>query len=337
MWAQGLDRGPAGLHACTELIRAALVAARQEVDKMDLLESIHDQPDPDVGVAGRLNRFEPDWARWRTAFHEFTSEHDGGVRLRHRSTGVVESYDVVNSRPAIDPHHWKRMTVRLRPAVVTGVFNRSVALRRSGTRLLRSGNPLTDALAGGHGGRPRSGDGVQQAYAIRPRALTRTSVSTISSPPTPVPPPSYRCGTPESSGRCGVRRIDILPPFVVRVWMSAFHSEPVVDDGQRRWLDRPYDKNARDRNYSGERLRELFDIFGGQDGYRASLAAAEETRRAHMAAVTDLHRRCAAAQAAAGRRMAVTRAQAQARSAAGAWSATWRATWCDTPRSRPRS
>jgi ATP-dependent helicase HepA len=318
VWTQALDLGPAGLHACTGSVLTALEAARLEIEKMDLLESIHDQLDPDAGVAGRLNRFETDWVRWRTAFHGFTSEHDGGVRVRHRSSGEVESYDVVNSRPSIDPHHWRRMRAGLTPAVVNGVFNRSVSLRKQGVRLLRSGNALTDALAEWAWQDDR---GLATAFS-RPYVHQTDGADPyfgfdylVSADTGPAVTLSLQDARVERALRRQADRL--LPPFIVRVWVPAFRSEPVVDDGQRQWLDRPYDKNARDRNYSGERLREFFDIFGGQDEYQSCLTDAERTGRAHMAEVTDLHRRCSEAQAAAEQRMAIARAQAKARSAAG--------------------
>ncbi|MEU4517451.1 protein DpdE [Amycolatopsis sp. NPDC024027] len=320
VWAHGLARGPAGLHARKEAVRSALTEAREEIEKMDLLESIHHVAIQETSVAVELNRFETDWRTWDAALSGFTSETDGGIRLRRRpSKGTQVAFDLPGSRPLVDPRHWQRAVSRLSRPSVEGVFNRSTALKQPGTRLFRSGNPLTDALAYW----AWSDDRGQATAFSRPYVHLRGGAD-------PYFGFDYLVEADIASATALVaehaqakqalrRQADrVLAPFTVRVWIHAFSGEPVVADAQRQWLDQPYDKDRlRDRNYSGERLRELFDIFGGPHEYQVATAAAEKASREHMAAVTDLRRLCDEARATAEQRVAIAQAQAQARSAAG--------------------
>jgi ATP-dependent helicase HepA len=317
VWTHGLQQGPAGLHARTEAVRSALTEARQEIEKMDLLESIHHSTIQDTSIALGLNRFETEWQAWNAALSGFTSETDGGIRLRHRPGTQV--FDLLGSRPLIDPRQWQRTISRLTRSSAEGVFNRSIALKKPGTRLFRVGNPLTDALADWAWGDDR---GQATAFS-RPYAHQQGGVDPYFGfdylVEADIAPAAALVAEHPRAEQALRRQADrVLTPFTIRVWIHAFSDEPVVDDGQQQWLDKPYDKAAlRDRNYSGERLGELFDIFGGPEEYQAATLAAEAASREHMAAVTDLRRLCDEARAAAEQRMAITRAQARARSAAG--------------------
>ncbi|MCC8244090.1 protein DpdE [Saccharothrix luteola] len=318
-WAHGLRRGPAGLHTRTGAVRSALAEAREEIEKMDLLESIHQSAAQETSVALGLNRFETEWRVWDTAVSGFTSETDGGIRLRRRPGRATQVFDLPGSRPLVDPRHWQRTVFQLNPSSVEGVFNRSVALKQPGTRLFRSGNPLTDALANWAWGDDR---GQATAFS-RPDVHLRDGADPYFGfdylVEADIAPATALVGEHTQVEQALRRQADrVLTPFTVRVWIHAFSGEPVVADAQRQWLDKPYDKDGlRDRNYSGERLRELFDTFGGPDEYQAATAAAEESSREHMAAVTDLRRLCDEARAAAEQRVAIAQAQARARSAAG--------------------
>jgi ATP-dependent helicase HepA len=319
VWAHGLERGPAGLHTQTEAVRSALTEAREEIEKMDLLESIHHSATQDTSIALGLNRFETEWRAWDAALSGFTSETDGGIRLRRQPGKGTQVFDLPGSRPLVDPRHWQRTVFRLSRPSVEGVFNRSTALKQPGTRLFRSGNPLTDALADWAWGDDR---GQATAFS-RPYVHLQDGADPYFGfdylVEADIAPAAALVDEYPLAEQALRRQADrVLPPFTVRVWIHAFSGEPVVADAQRQWLDKPYDKDAlRDRNYSGERLRELFDIFGGPDEYRAATTAAEEASREHMAAVTDLRRLCDEARAAAEQRVAISRAQARARSAAG--------------------
>ncbi|CAM2924004.1 protein DpdE [Saccharomonospora xinjiangensis] len=319
VWAHGLQRGPAGLHTRTETVRAALTEAREEIEKMDLLESIHHPTTRETSVALALNRFEVKWREWEAAMSGFTSEAEGGIRLRSRPGKGTQVFDIPGSRPLVDPRHWQRKVTRLPPPSVEGAFNRSAALKQAGTRLFRSGNPLTDALADW----AWDDDRGQATAFSRPHVHLKDGADPYFGFDYLVEAdiaPALSLATKHAEAEQALRRKadQLLTPFTVRVWIHAFNGKPVVADAQRQWLDQPYDKvRLRDRNYSGERLRNLFEIFGGSDEYQAATTAAEQASRAHMAAVTDLRTLCDEARASAEQRVAIARAQARARSAAG--------------------
>ena len=109
----------------------------------------------------------------------------------------------------------------------------------------------------------------------------------------------------------------LLSPFLRRVWVPAGLSCAVDDPGLMMWLDRPYDPERGDVNLNQHRLDRLFDLFAGPQQFSDIANRAESLARSELARVTDLPTRCAAAYQAAQRSIAVMRAQARARQAAG--------------------
>jgi ATP-dependent helicase HepA len=109
----------------------------------------------------------------------------------------------------------------------------------------------------------------------------------------------------------------LLAPFTLKVWITAGTKKPVPEGPVLALLDRPYDKRGGDRNYSGLRVRDLIDLFGGWEAYGREAEVAEAVARERLAEVTDLELRCSEARDQALQRLAVAQAQARARQAAG--------------------
>jgi ATP-dependent helicase HepA len=321
-WARAVEQGPPGLTACTDRVRADLAAAREEIDKIDMLESIHETSIEGRDIAISLNEIEQSWRAMRDAILQYTAEGDGGIRLRHYHRTVVgcrqDVFDLRESRPLLGPRQWHWAIRRVTPAMAQGIFNRSTALRAPGTRLLRRGNPLVDVLA-----EFLAVDDSGQASAFR-----RVDPD-LNGDPEPYFGFDYlveadisgalrrvfdQPGTASALRRQADR---LLAPFTLRVWIAAGTKEPVPDGPVPALLNRPYDKRTGDRNYNGTRIRELIDMFGTWDSYRRAAEAAESVARDRLADVTDLQSRCSQARDQALQRVAVARAQAQARQAAG--------------------
>ncbi|MCG8917383.1 DEAD/DEAH box helicase [Actinokineospora sp. PR83] len=321
VWAQAATTGPAGIRAKTAFVRSKLVDAREAIEKMDMLESIHHTVSRTRSIAPELNRFEERWKGWQEALLAFASESEGGIHLKRKpsESDRVVHFDIARSRPLVDPRQWMRTVTKVAPPAAKAAFNRSYSLRSVGTRLFRPGNPLTDALANWAWNDDRgqatafSRPYVHQVGGAEPyfgfdyliEADTKEAISLVSEQ--------------VEAERALRRQADrILVPFTVRVWMPALSETPVTHPAQKQWLDQPYDKvRLHDRNYSDKRVDELFALFGGADKFQSATARAEAASREHMRAVTDLQRLCDEAREVAEQRLAIARAQARARSAAG--------------------
>lgn len=321
VWARAAERGPAGLEQESEGVRATLIDARTAIDKMDMLESIHRTVAEANSIAPALIAFEEKWRTWQDAVSTFASGSAGGINLRMEwvDSGKLAQFDLLKSMPLADPKLWRRTRARVSPASVRAAFNRSAALKKPGTRLFRTGNQMTDALAelGWNDDRgkatafsrpyPHQAEGTQPflGFDYLVEADTAQANSLVS-------------GQTRAEQALRHQADRVLAPFTVRVWVPAFSHSPVINPGQIDWLNQPYDKDKlKDRNYNRDRLGELLDLFDGADEFRATVTAAEAISREHMATVTDLQRVCDAARAAAEQRLAIARAQARARSAAG--------------------
>jgi len=321
-WASALEHGPPGLKERVQLVNEDLASAREEIDKIDMLESIHETSIEGRDIAIALNQIEQSWGATREAIVRYTAEGDGGINLRHyhRMVGGCERevFDLWQSRPLLSPRLWHSAIRRVTPAMAQGTFNRSAGLRAPGTRLLRRGNPLVDALA--------------EFLAIDDRgqaAAFRRADPDFSSDPEPYfgfdflveadIGEALRLVPDQPSAASALRRQAdrLLAPFTLRGWIAAGTREPVLDGPVRTLLDRPYDKRSGDRNYSGLRIRELVDMFSDWDSYRQAAEAAESAARERLAEVTDLQTRCSQARDQGRQRLAVAKAQAQARQAAG--------------------
>ena len=323
IWMTGLTSGTVGLIDDAEGVRADLAVVRQEIDKMDMLESIHEASAGERDIAAALVTFEQRWRSTRDTLLRYASDDSGGIKLHHytRTIGGCsrEIFDLPGSRPLIAPRQWNTARRRVSSAMAQGAFNRSPALRAPGTRLLRRGNPLVDKLA----------DVIAIDDRGQASAFQRTDPHYLGDPE-PYFGFDYLVEAgiahavalvaDQSDAAAALRRQAdrMLAPFTLKVWISPGGDKPITDPAQLAWLNRPYDKRSGDRNYSRELRSELLAAFGGPpDHYQRAAEACEAACRKHLAEVTDLERKCTQARHQARQRIAVTRAQAQARHAAG--------------------
>jgi ATP-dependent helicase HepA len=321
-WRAGMESGPTGLQRRGGEVRAELDAARRDIDKVDMLESIHDFSPDERDITAALVTIEQRWRGTRDALLGYVATGSGGIGLQHHSRTVHgshrEVFDLAQSRPLLSPRLWKLAAHRVKTSMAQGAFNRSAALRAPGTRLLRRGNPLVDVLA-----EAIAVDDRGQATAIR-RVDQR-----FSGDPEPYFGFDYivEADITQALGKlkhhpgaaAALRRQAdrIMPPFTLKAWIGATGEQPISDPAMWAWLDQPYNKTGGDRNYSRERRDELRNIFGGWASFQASAEAAETRCRRHLAEVTDLRQVCARARDRARQRIAVTTSQARARQAAG--------------------
>lgn len=322
VWRRALDVGPDGLVGYVEDVERTLKEASIEIDKMDMLESIHHSVTYADDVANAMSELETDWRSVRDAVIGYTSGKNGGINIRRLERSVdgrrVEVFDVAGSKPRIDPSILRVARSRFGEDSGTGVFNRSVAVQPPGRRIFRVGNPVVDLLA-----HVIDNDDRGQATCvirIDPRyqeeepdvyfgfdflveADLRAAIACVPDAPSAVP--ALR------------RRADrLFPPFTMPVWVEVEGDCALADPAVTMWLERPLDPR-RDHDIAGRRLDELVGRFGGWAGFRKAGVEAEHSARVHLAETAKLTELSTAALGRAKAGLRVMQAQAKARTLAG--------------------
>ncbi|MFJ5884344.1 protein DpdE [Kitasatospora cineracea] len=325
-WAAAMANGPEGLIGAVGSVKEQLRDAREAVEQMDGLESIHRSTSGLRDIPGDLSHLEGRWRVLREQMHAYTAQGSGGIGLppveRRVGTVLCEVFPVNSggSTHALLPRRrWSALAEAV-PAdeVATGVFNRSSALQAPHTRIFRLGNPFVDGLM----------DIVLNDDLGQAAAISRLD-QYFHGEPHPFFGFDYLVeadadqalklvGNSPLAAKALRRQADrVLAPFTHRVWLEAGTWRVVVEPPQLEWLNRPYDKTRGDRNYNHQRADELFDIFGGADACGESAIKAEVLAKQHLLEATELAEKCQKARDLALQEAAVLSAQAEARRAAG--------------------
>ncbi|MFD4577184.1 protein DpdE [Streptomyces sp. NPDC058417] len=318
VWSDALRDGPSGLASAQQRVQDQLREARQQIEKMDMLEAIYLDVDDRDSMVKNLRGLELEWKEIQRGVFRYTSAGSGGINIRHyERTAGKTVFDLVGSRPQVPPRLYVAQTAALEPAMAQGTFNRSRALRDPGTRLFRIGNPFIDALAAlsdiDERGQATAYQRVDPSHIGDPEPyfgfdfLVEADASVA----------AEAMANRKEVKRALQRQADLLlPPFTRRVWVRAGSTEALTLASALEWLNESYD-NRECQNLSGQRIRVLIDVFGGWSEFRHAAETAEKVARDELFRVTDLKALCAEAQERGRRRLAVTRAQAEARRAAG--------------------
>lgn len=327
VWIGGVEEGPEGLTAQKQDVLAQLGKERDEIRKMDLLESIHVSSQRLRSVPAALTDVERDWSETEEALLAYTDADGGGIKL-HSLVRTIEGsparrFQINNgsSRPLLAPRHWERIKNRIpNDEIAHAMFNRSRALRSRDARLFRIGNPLVDMLS----------DAVLNDSLGQSAAFRRIDPGM---PPGHEPQPYFgfdfliqadtsaalkHVQDSADAGRALRRQADrIFPPVIRRVWIEAGTNAPVTTEGQLAFLNRRYEKSKGDRNYNSQRVSELFEVFGGQEHAATYVRDAQQAALRFLRQHTDLAAVCQDAQQKALEVSTVLHSQAQARQAAG--------------------
>ncbi|GAA4243208.1 protein DpdE [Dactylosporangium darangshiense] len=313
-WEVALRDGPTAMTALADKISTALGQERREIEAMDALESIHDAT-LGLRMARKINQLEQQWTRHEGALRALINSSGGGLRLTiEPPTGPVATigFDHRNP-PLISPVVLAQEAVGLPRESMTGTFNRNVSLRERGVRLFRVGNPLIELLAavmaiddrGQASALWRPGRSEESVYFGFDVVVEADLEAALTHPQT------------GAESRYAIRRQAdlLLPPFIDRVWLDAAGAQ-VTDEALLSWLNAPY-SNQRDVNLNPDRITPLLDSFGGVERFAAAARLAEATARDLVTQGERLRKRTAAAHDDGSRTLAIQRAQALARQAAG--------------------
>jgi ATP-dependent helicase HepA len=322
VWSTAAREGPGGLVGQIDALRSELADERQRIDGLDLLESVHESLSETRDIAASIGELELGWRDLQAALVGYAGSGEGGLRFHARQVSSRHAQFVRFERGRADPLMPPRMFARggltLGPTSMEGVFNRTVALRLPGARLFRCGHPFVDLLASviaiddrgqasafnrrdqRHHGDPAVYFGLD--YLVE--ADIEEAVAMVGDSP--------------FARRAIRRQADrVLEPFLRRVWVQAGAQTATADQDLLAWLDRPYDPRRGDVNLNPDRIVGLVDLFGDRSHFAEMARLAERTGRHELSQVTDLAARCEQARDQARRAIAVRRAQALARRAAG--------------------
>nr|WP_280364323.1 protein DpdE [Nocardia wallacei] len=325
VWAVGLREGPHAMVQQIPHVAQETKAYRRAIDVMDAVEAVEDI---DFGqeIAKGINKIEDNWRVFAGHMRRFLTG-EGGLRFQETEEegGRVVEFDV-NPRqaPLVSPALLTRLlpdrmglsTPPIPPETRRGAFNRMVAFAIPGTRVFRLGNVFVDFL-----GRIIAVDDRGQASALwRPgrehdnavyfgfHLLAEADVDEAV---------EWGGGRGPGLEQALRRQADwMLRPFMGEVWLRAGSDEEVNDRTLLDWLRARYHQ-ARDVNLNADRIGGLTEAFGGVEAYASAARTAEQsaiglfTRREDVCAKAEL------AYEEAQRTLAVQRAQAIARRAAG--------------------
>jgi ATP-dependent helicase HepA len=322
IWAAALQGGPDGLSSLAERVAEDLARERREIDKMDMLDGIHDARVGVVDIAAAIDVLEGEWRQIQAATISLAGSGGGGLGFRDYEVGPDGRFTQFERGYApvlVPPRILARGGRQLSSEMMKGAFSRTAALRVSGTRVLRSGNPFIDMLA-------RTvwiDDRGQATVTLRcdPRVngaivyfgfdfLVEANIGTALG----------LVGDDEISRYALRRQADcLLAPFTRRVWARLPQKTAVDNPDLVKWLDRPYKPSqgrGNDVNLNAERIGALHSYMGGAKQFTGAAWFAEEVAKRELAHVTDLTAQCEKARLAAMTGLTVRRVQAEARKAA---------------------
>ena len=321
IWAAAALGGPEGLSRLIPIVTDDLAKERREIDGMDMLESINDVRTGVVDIAAAIGELEVSWPGIEAATMGFASGAAGGLRFLAHAAGLggqITQFERGNRSPLMPPRILALGGTHLTPEMMRGAFNRAVTLKEPGIRVLRSGNPFIDMLA-----RTVWIDDRGQATVLERRYpgdanvyfgfdfLVEADIETTLG----------LVGDDPISRNALRRQADcLLAPFTRRVWVPLPGRSAIDDPAQVKWLDQPYkpkQDHGPDINLNAQRIGALFVKFGGRGRFATGARFAEHVARDELGRVTDLRSRCEEARQYATSSLAVRRAQAEARRAAG--------------------
>lgn len=321
VWAAALANGPDGFSSVQDAVGKNLSEARVEIDKMDMLESVHEKTGQVFDVPKAIGELETDWKQIATSVLRYTDKDHGGINILRKveplRTDKEVTFLVSKSRPLVDPRLLRVEQGAFGELSAKGVFNRAVAQQRPGSRIFRVGNPIMEMLA-------NVVDGDDRGQAV---ALWRHDPHHTGSPVLYFgfdfiveADLTHALGLVADAGaeiKALRRQADrLFPPFMMKSWVSTIGYEPVTDSGQAAWLDREYD-SQRDRSVHINGFSEFVATVGGRANFQRAGEEAEAVARKNLEQGSELVSRCRTATEVAGQTLRVYRAQAKARAAAG--------------------
>ncbi|WP_260729938.1 protein DpdE [Dactylosporangium roseum] len=310
-----LRRGAQGLLEGTDAIKTGLEKRRKEIAAEDLLEATFTGEHDRVAVFEPLDAIESRWRDLGRAVDDLACDAKGSWQMQRRTTaGDRATRRYVPGSRALLPAY---LLAQAGPGTwnTPGCFNRTAALRRPGTRVLRLGAPFIDTLW-----RWAQQDERGQASALWRLARTVEGDQVFVGFEFVVEADidHVRTTFPELPHEALRRRLDgWFAPFTETVWLDLWAGDAPGPE-HRPLLAFSYDPGQRDVHLNPDRFPVLHGLFGGAYAFREAVLRAQREAPKHLRQMRRLEQRSVAAEAAVATDLAREEQQAKARRQAGA-------------------
>lgn len=310
-----LRRGAQGLLEATGAIKDGLEKRRNEIAAEDILEATFTGEHDHVALFEPLDAIESLWRDLGRAVDDLACDTNGSWQIQRNATrGDPATRRYVPGSRTLLPAY---LLAEAAPGTwnTPGCFNRTAALRRPGTRVLRLGAPFIDTLwqwaqqdergqASALWRLARAVDGDQAFLGFE--FVVEADIDHV------------RAAFPESHDGALRRRLDgWFAPFTETVWLDLWAGE-APDPEQQSLLERPYDPRQGDVHLNPDRFPVLHGLFGGAHAFREAVLRAQQDAPKHLRQIRRLEQRSIAAETAAATDLAREEQQRKARRQAGA-------------------
>ncbi|MEU7850433.1 protein DpdE [Micromonospora parva] len=296
LFLQLLQRGSQALIEGTGWIADTLKQRRKEIAAEDILEATFaGDGERNPGFA-RLDYVEAQWKRVERTVDNLVCDAKGSLQLvretdsRDRAVRryrlgekvLLPTYQLAQSLPG----SWDS----------PGCFNRTAALRRPGTRVLRLGSPTVDTL---WGWAQQDDRGQTSAWWRHVPKLSGEHVC-LGFEYIVDGDIGLVCDRfPDAPAAALQRRLDgWFVPFTHRVWLDPWTGNH-VDPELQPVLELAYEPDRGDRNLNPDRFPVLISLLGGPRAFRDAVLRARDAAQARLRTVRHLEQRAAEADAAA--------------------------------------
>ncbi|MFG2105208.1 protein DpdE [Micromonospora chersina] len=296
MFLQLLQRGSQALIEGTGWIADTLKQRRKEIAAEDILEATFaGDGERNPGFA-RLDDVEAQWKRVERTVDNLVCDAKGSLQLvretdsRDRAVRryrlgekvLLPTYQLAQSLPG----SWDS----------PGCFNRTAALRRPGTRVLRLGSPTVDTL---WAWAQQDDRGQASAWWRHVPKLSGEHVCLGFEYIVDGDIDLVCDRFPDAPAAALQRRLDgWFVPFTHRVWLDPWTGNH-VDPELQPVLELAYEPDRGDRNLNPDRFPVLISLLGGPRAFRDAVLRARDAAQARLRTVRHLEQRAAEADAAA--------------------------------------
>ncbi|MGY1834367.1 protein DpdE [Blastococcus sp. SYSU DS0510] len=299
--AQGrvlLEEGAGGLESWRAELNSTLELRRRDIAAEDMLEASFVSGEQGGQGFQRLDELEANWRVVERATDTLLASTPGSLQFaKHTPAEKPGSVAYSPGRETLVPVDLLARTTRNGSFMAPVMYNRTAALRRTGVRVARSGSVLVDALQQ----LVQFDDRGQAAAVWRFRKEWKGEPGVFFGLDYLVEADIAEAGrvaeeSPDAMRALRRRADQLLPPFLMRLWLPAFGSSPVQDPWVLSSLEARYSPGrGGDTNLSFQRRAPLFALLNGPQGFVESCEVARTAGLAAAVRRADLEERAHAA------------------------------------------
>lgn len=316
LWTDVARLGMDVLAERVDQIRSELALEARRVNEMDQLESgfeLSQAFQSGDRLTRRIAAFDSRARSWEKAFTGLVTGVEG-FRLQARDSDGVWTFEAASADPLITPRLLANLVVSGR-TYLTGTFDRWTLRRAPNVPLLRRGNPFVDGIERilelDDRGQACAWWRVDRRWQRDPLAYFGFDILVEADDG-----PALELVSVDAVPAVRRRADTALPPFLRRIWIPSDLDAAVDSAIDLAVLESPY-RPPRDTNLNASRIGALHNLFGSRQAFAQRAEECAAVARQELERVTDMATLCGSAARAIADQLAVLKAQAEARRAAG--------------------